>query len=63
MITLYRPKGYDSPRASSYTGRSIDAKPIHVENGAVFKEIDTGRVYRYDKENNLWIEGKLNGNT
>lgn len=57
MITLYRPKGYDSPRVSSFTGRSIDTKPIHVENGAVFKEIDTGRIYRYDKENNLWIEG------
>lgn len=29
-----------------------------VENGASYIEIDTGRVYRYDKENNRWIEGK-----
>ena len=58
MITLYRPSGYDSPRASSFAGRSVDDKPLDVENGSTFKEIDTGRVFRYDKENNLWIEQK-----
>lgn len=63
MITLYRPSGYDSPRVPCFAGRSIDTKPTNIENGAIFKEIDTGRIYRYDKENNLWIEGKINGNT
>ena len=58
MITLYRPSGYDSPRASSFAGRSVDDKPLDVENGSEFKEIDTGRIFRYDKENNLWIEQK-----
>ena len=58
MITLYRPSGYDSPRASSFAGRSVDDKPLDVENGSSFKEIDTGRVFRYDKEDNLWIEQK-----
>lgn len=58
MITLYRPSGYDSPRASSFAGRSVDDKPLDVENGSSFKEIDTGRIFRYDKENNLWIEQK-----
>ena len=58
MITLYRPSGYDSPRASSFAGRSVDDKPLDVENGSSFKEIDTGRVFRYDKENNLWIKQK-----
>lgn len=58
MITLYRPSGYDSPRASSFAGRSVDNKPLDVENGSSFKEIDTGRIFRYDKENNLWIEQK-----
>ena len=58
MITLYRPSGYDSPRASSFAGRSVDDKPLDVENGSTFKEIDTGRIFRYDKENNLWIEQK-----
>ena len=34
-------------------GRSIYTKPTDVENGASYIEIDTGRVYRYDKENKL----------
>lgn len=50
MITLYRPENYSNPRAAKYTGRSIDTKPTNVENGASYKEIDTGRIYRYDKE-------------
>lgn len=58
MITLYRPYGYDGIRASAYCGRSIDSKPIHVENGATFKELDTGRIYYYDRENNKWLEGR-----
>ena len=58
MITLYRPSGYDSPRASSFAGRSVDDKPLDAENGSSFKEIDTGRIFRYDKENNIWIEWK-----
>jgi hypothetical protein len=58
MITLYRPSNYFSPRAPSFSGRSIDTKPIDVENGAVYREIDTGRVYRYDAENKRWHEGR-----
>ena len=58
MITQYRPSYYQSPRASSFAGCSVDDKPLDVENGSSFKEIDTGRVFRYDKENNLWIEQK-----
>lgn len=59
MITLYRPSNYVSPRAPSFSGRSIDTKPMDVENGAVYREIDTGRVYRYDAENKRWYEGKV----
>lgn len=58
MITQYRPSYYQAPRAPSFAGRSIDDKPLDVENGSTFKEIDTGRVFRYDKENNVWIEQK-----
>ena len=58
MITQYRPSYYQSPRASSFAGCSVDDKPLNVENGSTFKEIDTGRVFRYDKENNIWIEWK-----
>lgn len=56
MITQYRPSFYQSPRASSFAGRSVDDKPLNVENGSTFNEIDTGRIYKYDKENNKWIE-------
>lgn len=59
MITLYRLSYYDAPRAPSFSGRSIDTKPTDVENGAVYREIDTGRVYRYDAENKRWYEGKV----
>lgn len=56
MITLYRPAYYTTKRAPEFTGLSIDIKPIDVENGAVYKELDTGRTYRYDDENNKWYE-------
>lgn len=53
MITLYRPANYNNPRASEYTGRSIDTKPVDVENGSMFTEIDTGRSYKFDAENKV----------
>ena len=46
MITLYRLSGYDSPRASSFAGRSVDDKPL---------EIDTSKIYKYDETNNEWV--------
>ena len=58
MITMYRPSGYSNPRASEYTGRSIDTRPVMTENGAIYHEIDTGRIYRFDAENKQWMEGK-----
>lgn len=58
MITLYRPANYTILRASEFTGRSIDYKPTNAENGATYTELDTGRVYRFDAENKIWIEGK-----
>lgn len=58
MITLYRPANYDAARAPEFVGRSIDTKPAHVENGASYLELDTGRTYRYDAQNNQWMEGK-----
>lgn len=61
MITQYRPAYYTAPRAAEYAGRSIDTKPINVENGATYDEIDTGRTYMYDAENKLWVEYKATG--
>lgn len=61
MITLYRPANYTNPRASEFTGRSIDTKPVDVENGSMFTEIDTGRAYKFDAENKVWLEYKPTG--
>ena len=58
MITLYRPAYYTTQRAPEFTGLSIDIKPIDVENGAVYKELDTGHTYRYDAENNKWYKAE-----
>lgn len=57
MITLYRASHYDNPRARDLCGNSKDIKPTDVENGSAFKEIDTGKIYRFDAENKVWYEG------
>ena len=51
MITLYRASNYDAFRASSLAGHSSDIKPEFIENGATYREIDTGNVYCFDAEN------------
>lgn len=38
------------------TGKSTDEKPTDVNNGSQFIEIDTGKLYFYDKETEQWIE-------
>ncbi len=58
MITLYRAAYQNVPRARTLTGNSTEVKPDNVENGAIFKEIDTGKIYRFDKENKVWFEGR-----
>ena len=61
MITQYRASFCDAPRAPSFAGRSIDTKPIDVENGSRFTEIDTGRKYCFDAENKKWHEMPVGG--
>lgn len=57
MITLYRAAYQTTPRARDILGRDIDTKPTDVENGATYREINTGRVYRFDAEHKIWYEG------
>lgn len=59
MITLYRAAYQKATRARDIVGRDIDAKPTDVENGATYREINTGRVYRFDAENKIWYEGEV----
>lgn len=58
MITLYRAAYSDAIRARVMSGLSTDTKPLDVENGATFNEIDTGKVYRFDMANKTWYEGR-----
>ena len=59
MFTLYRPANFDTPKAASFVGLSTDTKPLNQKNGASYQEIDTGQVFRYDEENQIWYEGVL----
>lgn len=56
MITLKRASYSTVDRTSSFSGRSIDVKPLNVKNGSEYLEIDTGRTYVFDEENKKWIE-------
>lgn len=68
MVTVYN---YKKSEAESVNGEvkyllelrglSTDEKPTEinngiVENGSVFIEIDTGKVYMYDLESETWNE-------
>lgn len=37
-------------------GLSTDTKPTNVKNGSVFLEMDTGKVFAFDKEHSTWYE-------
>ena len=51
MITAVGEKTYE------FRGLSTDVKPTErVGNGSIFIEIDTGKVYMFDKKNIEWKE-------
>ena len=61
MITIA--SNIDGMRAPhEFFGLAKDEKPTGVVNGAkvtngsVFREIDTGPVYMFDEENQIWFE-------
>lgn len=41
-----------------FRGLSTDEKPInkYIGNGSIFLEIDTGKVFIFDEENQEWVE-------
>lgn len=62
MITLERPAFYNNDRYAEYCGLSSDDKTtIDAKNGDEFYEIDTGKVYKYNAENNVWAEQPKSG--
>ena len=63
MITIYKQKdnNNDKKMEVELRGLSTDEKPTVikgavVDNGSSFIEIDTGKVFLYDLENEQWKE-------
>lgn len=43
------------------SGLSTDKKPLTYRGGTLFREIDTGKSYRFDSEHKTWSEGPSSG--
>ena len=66
MITIYKTENtYNTPEGDIITtelrGLSTDTKPTEVAgkevgNGSIFIEIDTGKIFFFDGENEIWKE-------
>ena len=60
MISVFRKNDIstsESEREVELRGLSTDDKPTdNVANGTTFIEIDTGKMYLYDAENEQWQE-------
>lgn len=62
MITVFKvEKSYNQKELVELRGLSTDTKPTElnskaIENGSQFIEIDTGKIYVYDLENEQWRE-------
>ena len=39
-----------------FIGLSTDTKPTGCANGSVYYEMDTSKIYLFDKANNQWLE-------
>ena len=53
--TLYHDDGSIDKKVEVYA-LSTDDKPTNVPNSAICYEMDTQKIYMFDKENSTWIE-------
>lgn len=61
MISIYKNRNLvsiegEEVKSVEFRGLSTDTKPENATNGAIFIEIDTGKVYLYDAQNKQWRE-------
>lgn len=66
MISIYKIENTKIKPEDDYIsvelrGLSTDSKPLviggkNIDNGSTFIEIDTGKIFIYDLENELWKE-------
>lgn len=61
MISLDRASYQVQPRYAEYVGLSTDVKPVEVDNGDEFQEINTGFVYKFDETNGEWVKQPTGG--
>lgn len=47
---------YDHQYQIAIYGISSDEKPLHVPNATTFFEMDTSKVFIFDKETQTWYE-------
>ena len=61
MVSIYRISDFNSKYLFELVGLSTDEKPVGlfdgqpIKNGSTFLEIDTGAVFMYDQQNNIWL--------
>lgn len=61
MISTNKIGGQDETNNTEFYGLSTDKKPeesvsVNIPNGSTFYEMDTKKLFMYDKENARWIE-------
>ena len=56
MITRYTKYHIYGDTPSELYGLSSDTKPVDVGNASIFYEMDTKKIFMFDKENNTWHE-------
>lgn len=61
MISTNKIGGQDETNNTEFYGLSKDKKPeenvsTSIPNGSTFYEMDTKKLFMYDKENARWIE-------
>lgn len=66
MLTLGRAAYQKEQRYAEYAGLSTDDKVnndiiVNPRNGDIFKEIDTGNVFKYNEESGQWVQQPSTG--
>lgn len=55
MITLVNQGKFIDTPVQEFRGLSTDEKPDNAVNGSAFIEIDTGKIYFYNADDEVWI--------
>lgn len=65
MVTLIKIGSDYNTKTLELTGKSSDEKPVgnfngtYISNGSKFTELDTGKIFHYDAQENTWIQNPV----